>query len=122
MAQRDFVAWRYTANNGVVFVRRADGRMTVQQGDNAPLGAVGGSSAAGLSPYDEMPRNLKVRHAITKQTGTAFRANVTIYTEAALAALVTGTTTFQVYDAGGTAHTCVVLDKAGERPRGVIGA
>lgn len=122
MAQRNFVAWRYTSKDGTVYVRRADSRMTTQQGDNAPLGAVGGSSAAGLTPYAEMPRNLKPRHAIVKEAGAAFRANVVIYTKAALDALTIGTTTFSVYDAGGTAHTCVVLDTADEAPRGVIGA
>lgn len=122
MAQRNYVAWRYTDNNGVEYVRRANSLLTAQQGDNAPLGAVGGSSAAGLSPYEEMPRNLTPRHAICKEAGQPFRANVVIYTEAALSALTTGTTTFVVKDAGGTDHTVVVLDKAGERPRGVIGA
>lgn len=122
MAQRDFVAWRYTDDLGEVYVRRADSRMTAQQGDNAPLIAVGGSSASGLTPYQEMPRNLKPRTAIVKESGQPFRARVVIYTPAAMAALTTGTTTVQVYDAGGTAHTCVVLGKAQERPRGVIGA
>lgn len=122
MAQRNFVAWRYTDKQGTVFVRRADSRMTTQQGDNAPLGAVGGSSAAGLSPYEEMPRNLKPRYAIVKEAGAAFRAKVVIYSETALTDLVIGTTTFQVYDAGGTGHTCVVLETVGEAPRGAIGA
>jgi hypothetical protein len=122
MAQRNFVAWRYTSKDGTVYVRRADSRMTTQQGDNDPVGAVGGSSAAGLTPYSEMPRNLKPRHAIVKEAGAAFRASVVIYTKAALDALQIGTTTFVVYDAGGTAHTCVVLDTSDEKPRGTIQA
>jgi len=122
MAVRNFLAWRYTAKDGTVYVRRADSRMTAQQGDNDPDGAVGGSSAAGLSPYREMARNIKPRHAICKEAGAAFRGNVVIYTKAALDALVTGTTTFLIYDAGGTAHTCVVLDTVDEGARGVIGA
>lgn len=122
MAARNFVAWRYTDNNGVVYVRRANSLLTAQQGDNAPLGAVGGSSAAGLSPYEEMPANLKPRHAICKEAGQPFKANVVIYTKEALDALTTGTTTFVVKDLGGTDHTVVVLDKSPEPPRGVIGA
>lgn len=122
MAQRNFVAWQYTDDRGLDYIRRADSRMTVQQGDNNPLGAVGGATGAGVTPYEEMPRNLKPRHAIVKEAGVAFRAQVVIYTRAALDALITGTTTFLVYDAGGTAHTCVVLDKSDERPQGVIGA
>lgn len=122
MAQRNFVAWLYTDKQGVDYVRRADSRMTAQQGDNAPLGAVGGATAAGASPYEEMPRNLKVRRCIVKEVGVAFRANVTIYSPTAFAAIVIGTTTFQVYDGGGTAHTCVVLDKADEGLRAPIGA
>lgn len=122
MAQRNFVAWRYTDKQGTVYVRRADSRMTAQQGDNDPLGAVGGSSASGLTPYEEMPRNLSPRYAIVKEAGAAFRAKVVIYTKAALDALVIGTTTFSVYDGGGTAHTCVVLETVDEKPRGAIGA
>jgi len=120
MAIRDFVAWRYTANSGKVYVRRADSLLTAQQGNNNPLGAVGGSSASGLSPYDEIPRNLRPRHAICKESGVAYTANVVIYTEAALAALITGTTTFDVLDAGGGVHTVTVIDKSGEKPRGAI--
>lgn len=122
MASINLVAWRYTDDNGQVYVRRADSRMTTQQGDNAPTGAVGGESAAGLSPYEEMPRNLKPRTAIVKEVGAAFKARVVIYTKAALDALTTGTTTFTVYDRAGGTHTCVVLDRAHERPRGVIGS
>jgi hypothetical protein len=122
MAQRNFVAWRYTDDNGVEYVRRADAALVAQQGDNAPLGAVGGSSAAGLSPYEEMPANLKPRYAICKEAGVAFRANVVIYDPAAMAALTTGTTTFVVRDGGGTNHTVVVLAKHQEQPRGAIGA
>jgi len=48
VAVRNLVAWRYTDDNGQVFVRRADSLLTAQQGDNAPDIAVGGSSAAGL--------------------------------------------------------------------------
>lgn len=120
MAARNFVGWRYTDNLGNVYVRRADSRYTTQQGDNAPLGATGGSSAAGLSPYTEMPRNLKPRVALCSETGTAFRARIVINTRAALEALTTGTTTFQAYDGGGTAHTVVVDDISDERPRGTI--
>ena len=122
MAQRNFVAWRYTSKDGTVYVRRADATLTAQQGDNNPLGAVGGSSAAGLSPYAEMPANLKPRHAICKEAGVAFRANVVIYTSAALQALIPGTTTFVVRDGGGSNHTVTVLDTAEEAPRRVIGA
>jgi hypothetical protein len=122
MAARNFVAWRYTSKDGSVYVRRADSLLTAQQGDNNPLGAVGGSSAVGLSPYAEMPRNLKPRHAICKEAGVAYRANVVIYDKASLDALIIGTTTFVVHDGGGTPHTVTVLDTADEAPRGVIGA
>lgn len=122
MAQTNFVAWRYTDKQGSTFVRRADSRMTAQQGDNAPLGAIGGSSAAGLSPYTEMPRNLRPRYARVKEAGQAFTARVVIYTKAALDALVPGTTTFKVYDGGGGEHVCTVLDTVDEGPTGAIGA
>lgn len=122
MARRNFVAWRYASDDGNVYVRRVDSRMTAQQGDNAPDIALGGSSAAGLSPYAEMPRNIKPRVVLGKEAGVDYRATAVVYTPAAMAAIVTGTTTFVSYDAGGTAHTCVVLGKRGEAPHGTIGA
>jgi len=69
-----------------------------------------------------MPRNLKPRTAIVKEAGQPFKTRVVIYTEAALTALVTGTTTFVCTDAGGAPHTCVVLGKSPEPAQGVIGA
>lgn len=122
MAQRNFVAWTYTADDTTTFTRRADSRMTAQQGDNAPLGAVGGAAASGSTVGREMPRNLKPRYAIVKETGQPFQANVVIYTAAALAALTIGTTTFEVYDAGGTGHTCVVKAKVPQANQRIIGA
>lgn len=122
MAQRNFVAWRYTTKKGSVFARRADSRLVAQQGNNNPLGAVGGSAAAGLTPYEKMPRNIRPRVAICAEEGTDFAARVVIYTPAAYTALAaqTGTATFQVYDAGGTAHTCLVTDVVDEAPSRTI--
>ena len=122
MASINMVAWRYESDDGNTYVRRADSRLTTQQGDNAPLGAVGGSSAAGLTPYAEMPRNLRPRKALVKESGQPFKAGVVIYDRDAYDALVTGTTTFAVFDRAGASHTCVVLSKSPEPSRGPIGA
>lgn len=122
MAQRDFKSWLYTANSGQQYVRRADSNLVAQQGDNAPLIAVGGAEYDGSPGRDEMPRNLTPRKVFGKQVGSAFTAYTVIYTEAALAAITANTTTFQVVDAGGTVHTCVVKEKIGEKPRRSINA
>ena len=121
MAARNFVGWRYTSDAGDVFVRRADSLLTAQQGDNAPLIAVGGSSAAGLAVYSEMPRNLVPRH-VTGWAADLVTRSCVIYTKEALAAITVGTTTFQVLDAGGAAKVCTVHALHGEKPRGAIKA
>ena len=121
MARRNFVAWRYKTSNDVEYVRRADSRLVTQLNDDGNP-KVGGSTAAGLSPYEEMPRNLKPRHVVVKETGVDFKTSVVIYTQAAMDLLLTGTSTINVFDAGGTSHTCVVLEKVGEGARGPIGA
>lgn len=122
MAARDFKSWLYTANSGQQYVRRADSLLVAQQGDNAPLIAVGGAEYDGSPVKDEMPRNLSPRKVFGKQAASTFTAYTVIYTEAALAAITVGTTTFAVLDAGGTSHTCVVKEKIGEKPRRSINA
>jgi len=119
MAVRNFVAWRYTDNNGATFVRRADALQVGQQGDNDPLIAVGGSSAAGLVPYNEMPRNLRPRYASGVDAG-GYKSRIVIYTKAAYDAIVVNQTTFSVLDAGGTAHVCTVKSLSPEPPHGTI--
>lgn len=119
MAARNFVAWRYTDRRGQVYVRRADALQVAQQGDNDPEIAVGGSSAAGLVPYTEMPRNLKVRK-VSGVDGTGYKGSCVIYDEAAFSAIVVNQTTFIVHDAGGSAHTCTVKSMHSEDPNGAI--
>jgi hypothetical protein len=119
MAVRNFVAWRYTDDNGATFVRRADALQVGQQGDNDPDIAVGGSSAAGLVPYTEMPRNVKPRKAVGVDAG-GYKGSVVIYTRTAYDAIVVNQTTFSVLDAGGTAHTCTVKSKSPEGAHGTI--
>ncbi len=119
MAVRNFVAWRYTDDNDQVFVRRADSLLTAQQGDNNPDIAVGGSSAAGLIPYTEMPRNLRPR-AVSGVDGGGYKGRAVIYDPTAFAAIVVNQTTFVVHDGGGTPHTCTVKAKHGEGPHGTI--
>lgn len=120
MAARNFVAWTYTADDGTDYTRRADSRYTTQQGDNAPLVAVGGAAATGATLAREMPRNLEPRFVLGHETGTTYSAKLVVYTEAALAAITPGTTTFVSYDAGGTAHTCLVKEKHGEPSKRII--
>lgn len=120
MAKRNMVAWRYTDDLGSIYVRRADAAYTAQQGNNAPLGSVGGSSAAGLTPYAEMPRNLTPRAVESAVAGTEFAAWIVVYDPATYAAIQAGTTTLDFRDAGGTVHTGTVIAKRGERPRGTI--
>lgn len=122
MAVRNFLSWLYTANSGTQYVRRADDALVAQQGDNAPLIAVGGVEYTGTPAKDEMPRNLVPRHVFGKQAASTFVASTVVYTEAALAAITVGTTTFVVRDAAGTNHTCVVTEKIGEKPRRAIRA
>jgi hypothetical protein len=119
MAIRNFVAWRYTDDNGQVFVRRADALLTAQQGDNDPDIAVGGSTATGLVPYTEMPRNLRPR-SVSGVDGGGYKGKVVIYDPAAFTAIVVNQTTFVVHDGGGTAHTCTVKSKTPEGAHGTI--
>jgi hypothetical protein len=119
MAVRNFVAWRYTDDNGATFVRRADALQVGQQGDNDPDIAVGGSSAAGLVPYTEMPRNLRPRRAVGVD-GTGYKGSVVIYTRTAYDAIVVNQTTFSVLDAGGTSHVCTVKSLRPEGAHGTI--
>lgn len=119
MAARDLVAWTYTDDNGQDFVRRADSLLVAQQGDNNPLIAVGGASAATLTPYTEMPRNLRPRH-VNGKDGGGYKGSAVIYDPAAFGAIVVNQTTFVVHDAGGTAHTCTVKSKVQEKPHGTI--
>jgi hypothetical protein len=121
MPQRDFVPWRYTSKRGSHFVRRADTRYTSQQGP-LPVGSVGGQSAIGLAPYQEMPRNLTPRVAIVTEPGTGYTARVVIYDAATAQAIAESATTvtFTVHDAGGTAHTCNVTDVVDEKAERVI--
>lgn len=116
MAARDFKSWLYTANSGTQYVRRADSLLTAQQGDNAPLIAFGGAEYTGSPAKDEMPRNLTPRKVYGLDSSKVGYYAV-VYTEAALAAITVGTTTFVIKDAGGTNHTCTVAEKVGERPR-----
>lgn len=120
MAVRNFVAWRYTDDNGQVFVRRADSLLVAQQGDNDPDIAVGGSSAAGLVPYTEMPRNFRPR-TVSGVDGTGYKGRVVIYDPASYTAIVVNQTTFVVHDGGGGAHTCTVKGKSAEGAHGTIG-
>jgi hypothetical protein len=119
MAVRNFVPWRYTDRYGQVYVRRADALLVGQQGDNDPDIAVGGSSAAGLVPYTEMPRNLRPRRAVGKDSG-GYKGSIVIYTETAMNAIIVNQTTFSVLDAGGTAHVCTVKALQSEGPHGTI--
>jgi len=119
VAVRNLVAWRYTDDNDQVFVRRADSLLTAQQGDNAPDIAVGGSSAAGLVPYTEMPRNLRPR-SVSGVDGGGYKGKVVIYDPAAFVAITVNVTTFVVHDAGGGAHTCTVKSKSPEGAHGTI--
>lgn len=120
MALRNMVAWRYTDDNGQVFVRRADTFFTSQVASLPDTGGVGGSTAAGLSPYEEMPRNLKPRAVLANVAGGGPAAWIVIYDPTTYADIVTGTTTLNFRDGGGTSHTGVVIEKRGEKPRGVI--
>jgi hypothetical protein len=120
MAARNFVAWRYTDDNGQVFVRRADTFFTSQTAALPATGGVGGSSAAGLTPYEEMPRNLKPRRVLCVVAGGGPAAWVVIYDPTTYNDIVTGTTTLDFRTADGVSHTGVVIEKAGERPRGAI--
>lgn len=120
MAARNFLAWDYEANDGTHYTRRADSRYTSQQGDNAPLIAVGGAAATGAVLAREMPRNLKPRYVRGHETGTTYSANMVVYSRAALAAITPGTTTFASYDAGGTSHTCLVKAVYGEGGQRII--
>ena len=119
MAARNFVAWVYTDDNGQDYVRRADVSLTLQQGDNNPLIALGGSDGSVLVPPTEMPRNLKPRKVYGRDGG-GYRGSAVVYTASALLAIVPNQTTFIVHDAGGTPHTCVVKSKVGEPPHGTI--
>lgn len=120
MARRNFVAWTYTADDGTDYTRRVDDRLTAQQGDNAPLIALGGAAATGATLAREMPRNLKPRTVLGHETGTTYSATAVVYTEAALAAITPGVTTFVSHDAGGGAHTCLVKEKRGEPSKRII--
>lgn len=122
MAVRDMKSWVYTANSGKQYVRRADSLLVAQQGDNAPLIAIGGAEYDGSPALDEMPRNLSPRKVFGKEGGAAYTAYAVVYTEAALAAITVGTTTFVVKDGGGTNHTITVKEKIGEKPRRSINA
>lgn len=123
MAARNFVAWRYTAKSGKVYVRRADNFIVTQMtGGDPDKPKVGGSTAAGLAPYDEMPANIRPRAFLCKEAGVSYRATVVCYDPDAYNDVVLGTTTINVRDGGGATHTCVVLDKRDEAPARVIGA
>jgi len=67
-----------------------------------------------------MPRNLKPRFALCVEAGTGYAARIPIYTQAALAALVIGTTTLDSYDGQGNVHTCVVQARVSEPLKGII--
>jgi hypothetical protein len=119
MAARNLVAWRYTDDNGQEYVRRADALLVGQQGDNDPLIAIGGSTAAGLVPYTEMPRNLRPRRVVGVDSG-GYVGSAVVYTLAAFDAIVVNQTTFSVLDAGGSAHVCTVKAKQHEGAHGTI--
>ena len=118
MAARDFIPWRYTDDNGVTYVRRAD-KFITDQLDGGGDPKVGGSSAAGLSPYEEMPRNLRPRYVAGKEASTGYVGKVVIYDPAVFLAL-TPATTINVRDGGGTSHAIPCTNKVSEAPRGAI--
>ena len=120
MALRNFVAWKYTDDNGVDYVRRADAFFTSQVAALPATGGVGGATAAGLTPYEELPRNLKPRAVLAAVAGGGPAAWIVIYDPSTYAAIVSGTTTLDFRDGGGTTHTGTVIEKRGEKPRGVI--
>jgi hypothetical protein len=117
MAKRAFVKWRYKDDLGVEYVRRADTFLTTQlDGSSNPV--VGGSSAAGLTPYSEMPANLKPRYVTGADSG-GYVGKIVIYDPAVFLAL-TSATTINVRDGGGTSHAIPCQNKIGEKPRGTI--
>jgi hypothetical protein len=115
MAARDFGPWTYTDELGVHFVRRADKFLTSQQlTDGTPK--VGGSTAATLTPYTPIPKNVRPRAAYVSEASTGYRATVVCYSADA-PLLGASPPTINVRDAGGTSHTCSVDNQRGERRR-----
>jgi hypothetical protein len=101
MAARDLGPWTYTADDGRTFVRRADKFITGQTVGDPAVAKVGGDTAAALTPYEPMPKNLKPRGLYCSGSGGK-KAFVVIYDQATYAAALETPITLNVRDGGGS--------------------
>jgi hypothetical protein len=120
MAARDLGPWKYTADDGTEYVRRADKFITGQTVGDPAVAKVGGESGAAVAPYRALPRSLRPRALYCSGSG-GYKATVVIYDAATYAAALAAPITLNVRDAGGTSHSVTSYKGRPERDPAAIG-